>query len=57
MAFLTHCYGHILNLALGDMIRVAQLLGDTMGTAGEVSKIIKKSSRRDAMLPKLKELP
>ena len=26
LAFFTHCYGHALNLAVGDMIRVEPLL-------------------------------
>ena len=42
LAFLTHCYGHVLNLAVGDMIRAEQLLGDSMDTTSELSKLIKK---------------
>ena len=41
LAFLTHCYGHSLNLADGDMIRTERLLWDTMDTTSELSKLKK----------------
>lgn len=33
LEFLTHCYGHALNLAVSDMIRLKRLLRDTMDTS------------------------
>ena len=40
LAFLTHCYGHFLNLVVGDMIRAERLFSDTMATTSELSKLI-----------------
>ena len=53
---LTYCHGHALNLAVGDMIRAERLSRDTIGTTSELSKLIKKSPKREAMLSKMKEL-
>ena len=50
---LTQCYGHVLNLDVGDMIRTDWLLRDTMNTTSELSKLIKKSPKWNAMLSKL----
>lgn len=55
LAFLTHCYGHALNLAVGDMIKAESLFRNTMDTTSELSKLIKKSPKRDTMLSKIKE--
>ena len=55
LVFLTHCYDHALNLAVGDMIRAEWLLRDTMDTTSEPSKLKKDPPNRDAMLFKLKE--
>ena len=52
---LTYCHGHALNLAVGDMIRAERLSRDTIGTTCELSKLIKKSPKREAMLSKMKE--
>ena len=41
LTFLTHCYGHTLNLASGDMIRMERLLKDTMDTTNKLSKLNK----------------
>ena len=34
-----HCYGHALNLAVGDTVRQCKLLRDTLGVTFEVSKL------------------
>ncbi len=47
-AVFTHCYGHALNLAVGDCVRQCKLLRDTMDTVHEVSKLIKYSPKRDS---------
>ncbi|XP_052253227.1 zinc finger MYM-type protein 1-like [Dreissena polymorpha] len=54
-AVFTHCYGHALNLAVGDCVRQCKLLRDTMDTVHEVSKLIKYSPKRDSTLQTLKE--
>ena len=38
-----------------DMIRAERFLRDTMDTTSELSKLIKKSTKREAVLSKLKE--
>ena len=55
LALLTHCYGHALNLAVGVMIRAEQLLRDSRDTTSELSKLIKKSPKRDTIFSKLKK--
>ena len=42
LVFLTHCYGHVLNLAIGDMKKAERLLRDAMDTSSQLSKLIKK---------------
>ena len=50
LAFLAHCYGHALILAVNDMIKKDTLLINTMDTTGEFSKPIKKSPKRKRTL-------
>ena len=54
---LSNCRGQCYDGAsnIGDMIRVERLLRDTMDTTSELSKLIKKSPKRDTMLSKIKE--
>ena len=40
-ALLTHCYGHSLSLAVKDLTSNCKILGDTMGTVGEITVLIK----------------
>ena len=54
-AIYTHCYGHSLNLACGDMIKKSKVKRDALDTAYEIVKLVKKSPRRAAMLQKLKQ--
>ncbi|XP_052271528.1 52 kDa repressor of the inhibitor of the protein kinase-like [Dreissena polymorpha] len=54
-AVVTHCYGHALNLAVGDCVRQCKVLRNTMDTVHEVSKLMKYSPKRDSTLQTLKE--
>ena len=53
-AFLTHCYGHALQLAVGDTMKGIKLLGNTLDTTYEISKLLKFSPKRGALFDKLK---
>ena len=50
-----HCYGHALNLACSDTIRQCKLMRDALNTTREITKLVKKSPRRDATFKRLKE--
>jgi hypothetical protein len=54
-ALYTHCYGHALNLACGDTIKRSKIMKDALDIVYEISKLIKKSPRRDAIFSKLKQ--
>lgn len=54
-AVFTHCYCHSLNLAVGDSVKKSQLLKSALETTYEITKLIKKSPRRDAIFKRLKE--
>ena len=54
-AVFTHCYGHSLNLAINDIVKNCRLMKSTMDVVTEISKLIKKSPKRDAMFQKLKQ--
>ena len=57
-AVLTHCYGHALNLAVGDTIKQSKLCRDSMDTAFEISKLIRFSPKRNAAFERIKvEVP
>ena len=40
-AIYTHCYGHALNLSVGDTIKHCKILKDALDIVFEVSKLIK----------------
>jgi hypothetical protein len=50
----THCYGHALNLAVQDAIKGLKIMDDTIDTVFEITKLIKKSPKRDVLFNKLK---
>ena len=50
-----HCYGHALNLAVGDSVKNSKLLKDALENTFEVSKLVKFSPKRDVMFEKLKD--
>ena len=54
-AFFTRCFGHALNLAVGDMVKNARFLKDSMDATYDISNLIKKSPKRDAMLQKIRK--
>ena len=54
-ALYTHCYGHALNLAVQDVIKGTKLMDDTLSTVYEITKLIKKSPKRDVIFSKLKD--
>lgn len=45
-----HCFAHALNLAVQGMNKGSPLVKDTLDTTYEVTKLIKKSPKRDAWL-------
>ncbi len=53
-ALYTHCYGHSLSLACGDAIKHSKIMKDSLDTTHEITKLIKKSPRRDTLFEKLK---
>ena len=53
-ALFTHCYGHSLNLACADTIKNIPLMKNALDVVLEITKLVKKSPRRDALLQKLK---
>ena len=50
----THCYGHALNLAVGDVIKKVPLLKKTFGTSFELCKLVAKSPKRNTKLKDLR---
>ena len=51
----THCYGHSLSLAVKDLTSNCKILGDTMGTVGEICILIMFSPKREKILGALSE--
>ena len=49
-----HCYGHALNLAIGDTIKGNKILWKTLGTTYEISKLLQYPLRHGALIEKLK---
>ena len=54
-ALYTHCYGHALNLAVQDMVKANKVLRDTLDIVEEMTKLIKKSPKRQAIFEKIKD--
>ena len=53
-AMYIHCMGHCLNLATQDTCRSVNVMADTFNTILELSKTLKYSAKKKAMLSKLK---
>ena len=53
-AVLTHCYGHALNLAVGDSMKQSKVCKDALDTAFEISKLIRYSPKRNAAFDRIK---
>uniref|UniRef100_H3ADC1 DUF4371 domain-containing protein n=1 Tax=Latimeria chalumnae TaxID=7897 RepID=H3ADC1_LATCH len=54
-ALYTHCYGHALNLAVQETVKKNHILRDTLDTIEEMTKLIKKSPKRETIFKKVKE--
>lgn len=54
-ALYTHCYGHALNLAVQDAVKANPILRDTLDTVEEMTKLIKKSPKREVLFRKVKD--
>lgn len=54
-AIFTHCYGHALNLAVGDTIKGIKVLRDVLDITYEISGLIKLSPKLDARFNTLKK--
>ena len=53
-ALLTHCYGHVLNLAVGDAIKESKICRDALDTAFEISRLIHFSPKHNAAFDRIK---
>ncbi len=51
-ALYTDSYGHSLNLAIQDTLKGSKIMRDTLDTVYEITKLIKKSPKREAILKK-----
>ena len=54
-AVYTHCYGHVLNLAVGDTVKQSKIMRDALDTTYEMSKLVAFSPKRDSLFEKLKQ--
>ena len=54
-ALLTHCYTHSLNLAVGDTIKESKIMRDALETTHKITKLVKKSPKRDTKLGAIKK--
>ncbi len=52
--YITHCYDHALNLAVGDAMKQSRICRDALETAFEISKLIKFSPKRNAAFDRIK---
>lgn len=50
-----HCFGHSLNLAVQDTIKTIPELRDLLDSTYELTKLIKKSPKRESLLRRIKE--
>ena len=53
-AILVHCYGHSLQLAVGDTVKEIKTMSDALDTTNEISKLLNYSSKWDSLFEKLK---
>ena len=54
-ALYTHCYGHSLNLAVGDAIKASKLMSSALDTTYEIVKLVKYSPKRELLFKELKK--
>ena len=48
-AILTHCFGHALNLAVGDCIKKSKICRDALDVAIETAKLVRFCLKRNAV--------
>ena len=53
-AVFIHCYGHALNLAIGDAVKNSSILKDALDIAYEISKLIQYSPKRQERFDRIK---
>ena len=54
-ALYTHCYGHSLNQACSETIKQNKIIRNSLDSALEITKLVKKSPRRESILQELKQ--
>ena len=54
-ALFSHCYGHSLNLATQDTLKAVKIIGDCLDTVYEITKLIKKSPKREGIFNSIKD--
>ncbi len=54
-AIYTHCYGHSLNLAVGDTIKNSSIMKNSLNTVHEITKLVKYSPRRESLFNAIKD--
>ena len=54
-ALYTHCYGHSINLAVSDAIKLSKPVKSALETTHEITKLIKYSPRREEIFRRLKD--
>ena len=54
-AVYTHCYGHALNPSMCDCIKQSKVMKSALDVVAEISKLIKKSPKRDSFFERLKK--
>ncbi|XP_062503892.1 zinc finger MYM-type protein 1-like [Corticium candelabrum] len=55
-ALYTHCYGHALNLATQDVLKGIKVMRSALETVHEITKLIKKSPKRESIFKKFKDV-
>ena len=53
-AIYMHCYGHALNLAVGDCMKSSKICKDTLDTSFEITRLIKFSPKRNAAFDRIR---
>ena len=53
-AIYMHCYGHALNLAVGDCMKSSKICKDTLDTSFEITRLIKFSPKQNAALERIR---
>ena len=50
----THCFGHALNLSVGDCIKQRKVMKMAIEVVGEISKLLEKLLKRDSSFDRIK---